>query len=61
MFSKHQITKTSHAQTYREVAARLREQADGSLSGMRADIQALAQQYDRMADSAEELAKPEIL
>ena len=47
------MSNASHAQTYREVAGRLREQASVNLPEIRADIEAMARQYDRLADSAE--------
>jgi hypothetical protein len=60
MSENRQISNApSHAHTYREVAKRLRRQAAANSPEIRSDMEATARQYDRLAESAEELSKPE--
>jgi hypothetical protein len=54
------MSNPPRAQTYRVVAQRLREQAAVSSPEIRADMEATARQYDRLAENAEETLNPEI-
>jgi hypothetical protein len=54
------MSNPPRAQTYRVVAQRLREQAAVSSPEIRADMEATARQYDRLAENAEETLNSEI-
>jgi hypothetical protein len=53
------MSNPSSAQTYRDVARRLREQAAAGTPEIQKDMEATARQYDLLAESVE-LSDPEI-